>query len=63
MSDRITFSPDQEMEMLGWLEALRDAGLTLDEIIQGLLDGTLTDPVDVSESEQDIGVPRVPQEV
>lgn len=63
MSDRITFSPDQEMEMLGWLEALRDAGLTLDEIIQGLLDGTLTDPVDVSESQQDIGVPRVPQEV
>ena len=63
MSDRITFSPDQEMEILGWLEALRDAGLTLDEIIQGLLDGTLTDPVDVSESEQDIGVPRVPQEV
>ena len=63
MSDRITFSPDQEMEMLGWLEALRDAGLTLDEIIQGLLDGTLTDPVDSGESQQDIGVPRVPQEV
>jgi DNA-binding transcriptional MerR regulator len=55
----ITFSSDQEMELLGWLEALRDAGITLDEIIQGLLDGSITTPVDISESEQDIGLSRV----
>jgi hypothetical protein len=46
----ITFSPDQEMAILSWLEDNREAGLTLDDIIKGMEDGYLTTTV-VSQSE------------
>ena len=35
---------DALMDVLNWLENLRDAGLTLDEVIEGIENGTLTEP-------------------
>jgi hypothetical protein len=54
VNNAVVFSPDQEMEILGWLEWSRDAGLTLDDLIKGMEDGTLTTVV--SESKQDSDV-------
>lgn len=50
----VTFTPDQEMAILSWLEDAKEAGLTLDEIIEGMEDGTLT--TIVSQPQQDINV-------
>jgi len=36
------FNPDQLMDLLDWLTNLRDSGITLDEIIDGLTTGELT---------------------
>lgn len=35
---------DDLMVVLNWLINMQEAGLTLDEVIQGLQDGTLTTP-------------------
>jgi hypothetical protein len=37
-----TFNPDQQMALLEWLEFQKQAGLTLEEVIDGLTNGTLT---------------------
>jgi hypothetical protein len=49
----ITYSPDQLMELLNWLENQRDEGLTLDEIISGLYAGTLTTGIGTTVSESE----------
>jgi hypothetical protein len=52
----VTFSPDQEMAILNWLADNRRAGLTLDEIIEGVENGFLTNPTDINQSEQGIDI-------
>ena len=67
-----TFDADQLMAILAWLEDQRDAGLELDEIIEGLESGHLSTRVTitdrrhssyVSESVESQDVLRVPEEV
>lgn len=36
------FEPDQVVTILDWLQDQDKAGLTLQEVIEGLIDGTLT---------------------
>jgi len=36
------FTSDQLETLIDWLEYQRDAGLTLEEVINGLIDGTFT---------------------
>lgn len=38
----VLFTPDQNMALLEFLEYSRDCGLTLDELIEGMKDGSLT---------------------
>jgi len=45
-----TFNSDQQQAMLQWLIWMKEAGLTLEEVIDGLIDGTLTRPVETSEN-------------
>jgi len=42
----ITFTPDQQTAILEWLLDLQSSGLTLDDIIRGIYDGTLFTTVD-----------------
>ena len=37
-----TFTPEQQTVLLNWLISQKEAGLTLEEVIQGIEDGTLT---------------------
>lgn len=53
-----TFDFPHQMSLLSWLENNRDAGLTIDDLIEGLQDGTLT-----SESEPNKYVSGLPQEI
>jgi hypothetical protein len=41
---------DQLMEVLNWLEYLHENGLTLQEVIDGIKDGSLTQPTGASQS-------------
>lgn len=38
----VTFTPDQNMALLEWLEYQRECGMTLDAIIEGVRNGSLT---------------------
>ncbi len=38
----VTFTADQQMALLEWLESLDEAELNLNDIIEGLKNGTLT---------------------
>ena len=40
-----TFTFDQQVSLLAWLEYLQEAGLTISDVIEGLENGTLTKPV------------------
>ena len=66
----VTFEPDQLMEILAWLEDQREAGLDLEEIIEGLESGYLstrttvvTDKRHTSFTKQGEDLPRVSEEV
>lgn len=37
-----TYSPDQLESILHWLEYLDENGMTLKQVIEGLIDGSLT---------------------
>lgn len=67
-----TFEPDQLMAILAWLEDQKEAGLNLDEVIEGLENGHLSTRVTItdrrhssyaSKSVESEDVPRVPEEV
>ena len=45
----VTFNSDQLMAMLGWLEDQRDAGSTLEDVIEGLERGYLSARVTVTD--------------
>lgn len=53
----ITFDLTQQMAILAWLENAKEAGLTIDDLIKGMKDGTLT-----SESEPNQYVSSVSEE-
>ena len=52
-----TFDLPHQMSLLSWLENSREAGLTIDDLIEGIINGTLT-----SESEPNQYVSSVPEE-
>ena len=41
----VDFTPDQLMVLLEYLESQRDAGYALQDVIEGIKDGTITRPV------------------
>ncbi len=46
-----TFNPNQQTALLEWLKFQKDAGLSLNEVIEGLIDGTLITPSDEDSSQ------------
>ena len=38
----VTFTPDQQMALLEWLEGFVEAEMSLEEVVQGIRDGSLT---------------------
>jgi len=48
-------NPDQLVDLLSWLENLYDNGATLEDVIDGVKDGSLTAAdFSLSESDQDL---------
>ena len=49
------FTPDQNMAILNWLEALQENEMTLGDVIEGMQNGELSLSSSASFSEQSLG--------